>query len=351
MRRVIVALFAVVVVARVADAQWFNYRDPRMPRDADGRPDLAAPVPRTPDGRPDLSGRWRLVANKYNVNIMADMRPEDVPFQPWAAAVYEGRMAKDDPNTRCMPLGVPRYLNSMFKIAQTPDMIALLYEVHTLYRQIFTDGRPLPVNPNPSWLGYSIGRWEGDAFIVDSVGFNDKTWLDLYGHPHSEALHVVERFSRRDFGHLDVQVTVDDPVAYTRPWTVTYALRLAPDTEMLETICENDAQILPRLVGTDLAHPPTRRSIAIDPELLTRYAGTYELAPGRNVVVTAAGDRLMLSFPGSPDTLPMFAEAPDRFFVTVGDSVIDFQRDADGRITGLVNHSALPDQVAVRRTP
>jgi hypothetical protein len=351
MRRVVVAVLAMVMVVRTTDAQWFNHPDPRLPRGPDGRPHLNAPVPRAPDGRPDLSGRWLLGANKYNVNIMADMRPEDAPFQSWAAAMYQARLAKDDPNMRCMPPGVPRYLNSMFKIVQTPDMVAVLYEIHTLYRQIFTDGRTLPVNPNPSWLGYSIGRWEGDVLVVDSTGFNDKTWLDFYGHPHSEALHVVERFSRRDVGSMDVQVTIDDPVAYTRPWTVTYVLRLAPDTEMLETICENDAQILPRLVGTVPAHPPTRRSIVIDREQLARFAGTYEVAPGRAIVVSAAADRLLITFPGNPEPYPMFAEAPDRFFVTVGDSVIEFQSNADGRITGLVNRFAQGQQAAVRIVP
>jgi len=350
MRRTFVALFAIVALVRVADAQWFNYADVRIPRAADGKPDLSAPAPRMPDGRPELSGRW-IAASIYSVNIMADMRPEDVPFQPWAEAVYEARMSKDDPNVRCMPLGVPRYLNSPFKIMQTPDMVAVLYEVHTLYRQIFTDGRALPVNPNPSWLGYSIGRWEGDVFIVDSAGFNDQTWLDFYGHPHSEALHVVERFSRKDFGHMDVQVTIDDPVAYTRPWTVTYALTFAADTEMLETICETHAQILPRLVGTDLAHPPTRRSITIDPELLSRYVGTYELAPSRNVVVTMAGDRLIMKYPGNPNPILLFAESRTRFFGTIGDSVVEFPSNAEGRITSLVIHSSFPDQVAVRRTP
>ena len=356
MRRVIVAVcavVAVVAVARFADAQWLKYPDKRVPRASNGQPDLSAPAPRTPDGRPDLSGHWGLVANKYNINILADMRPEDPMLQPWAAAVYEGRMAKDDPNARCMPLGVPRYTQSLFKILQTSDMVAVLYEAHTLYRQIFTDGRALPVNPNPSWLGYSIGRWEGDVFIVDSVGFNDKTWLDSFGHPHSESLRVVERFVRRDFGNMDVQVTIDDPVAYTRPWTVTYALRFVADTELLETICETNAQIVPRLVGTDPAHPPTRnRSIAVDPQLLARYAGTYDLARGGNVVVTATGDQLTIVFSGNPNApLPLFAEAPNRFFVTVGDSVIEFQSNADGRVTGLVNHSGVGDEAGVRRNP
>jgi Domain of unknown function (DUF3471) len=345
------AALTAILASTGPSAQWLNQPTPGIPRTADGRPDLSAPVPRTSDGRPDLSGLWRPASFTYLANIMADMRPEEVPFQPWAAAVYEQRLAKDDPAVRCMPLGVPRHVNSMFKILQTSGLVVILYENHTLYRQIFTDGRAMPANPNPSWFGYSIGRWEGNAFIVESAGFNDKTWLDMYGHPHSESLHVIERFVRKDFGHMDVQVTIDDPATYTKPFTVTYPLAFAPNGDLLETICENNAQILPRLVGTDLAHPPRRTSITVDPALLSRYAGTYELAPGRNVVIAAAGDRLIMYYPGNPDALTMFAETANRFFTTVRDSVVEFHRNAEESITGLVIHTSVPDQVAVRKNP
>jgi len=344
--------FAVIVLASItAHAQWLNHRTPGIPRTADGKADLSAPTPRLSDGKPDLSGLWYPTTFTHLRNVMADMRPEDVPFQPWASAVYEARMAKDDPAARCMPLGIPRSLNSMLKILQTPGAVTVLYENHKHYREIFVDGRPLPVDPNPSWFGYSTGRWEADVFIVESVGFNDKTWLDYFGHPHSESLRVIERYSRTDFGHMDVQVTIDDPGTYTRPFTVTYPLALSPDTEMIETICEDNGQILARLVGTDLAHPPTRRTITVDPELLQRYSGTYELALGRNIVVTPGRDRLMMTFPGNPDTLTMFAETQTRFFFTTRDEVIEFQGNGDQPVAGLVIHSRGSEQMAVRKTP
>jgi hypothetical protein len=148
---------------------------------------------------------------------------------------------------------------------------------HKHYREIFVDGRPLPVDPNPSWFGYSTGRWEADVFIVESVGFNDKTWLDYFGHQHSESLRVIERYSRTDFGHMDVQVTIDDPGTYTRPFTVTYPLALSPDTEMIETICEDNGQILARLVGTDLAHPPPEEPSPWIPSYSSAIAGLTNL--------------------------------------------------------------------------
>lgn len=345
--------FAAVILltSATAYAQWLNNRTSGIPRTADGKADLSAPTPRLSNGKPDLSGLWYPTTFTYLRNIMADLRPEDVPFQPWAFAVYEARMAKDDPAAHCLPLGIPRSLNSMFKILQTPAAVTVLYENDKQYREIFVDGRSLPVDPNPSWFGYSTGHWEADVFVVESAGFNNKTWLDYFGHPHSESLRVVERYARTAFGHMDVQVTIDDPGTYTRPLTVTYALALSPDTEMIETICENNGQILARLVGTDLAHPPTRRSIAVDVTLLERYGGTYELSPGRNIVVTPGRDRLMMTFPGNPDVLTMFAEAQNRFFFTTRDEIIEFQSNGDQTIAGLVIHSGSSEQRAVRRTP
>jgi hypothetical protein len=344
--------FAAIVLAPITvDAQWLQHRSPGTPRTADGKPDLSAPTPRLSNGKPDLSGIWYPVSVGYLRNIMADMRPEDVPFQPRASAMYESRMVKDDPAARCMPLGIPRSLNSMFKIVHTPGIVLVLYENHKHYREIFVDGRSLPVDPNPSWFGYSIGRWEAEVFVVESVGFNDEAWLDYFGHPQSKSLRVTERYSRTDVGHMDVQVTIDDAGAYTRPFTVNYPLALAPDTELIETICENNGQILARLVGTDLAHPPTKKSIAVDPEVLRRYGGTYELAPGRDIVVTPGRDRLMMKFPGNGDTLTMFAEAVNRFFLTTRDEIIEFQSDGDRPARGLVIYSGTSRQVAPRTSP
>jgi len=192
--------------------------------------------------------------DKYLVNLAADLKPGEVPFQPWAESLYKERLenhSKDDPLARCLPHGVPR-INAVpapLKVFQTPGTTIFLYEANTLYRQIFTDGRALPVDPNPTWLGYSIGAWDGDTFVVRTAGFNGKAWLDISGHPASEDLHVIERFQRRDFGHLDLEITIDDSKAYTRPWSVRQSLVLEPDTEIIEYICNENNLDPPHMVG------------------------------------------------------------------------------------------------------
>jgi len=227
-----------------ASAQWLKYPTPGTPRTADGKADLAAPTPRTPDGKPDLTGVWMGVT-KYMINIAADMKPEEVPFQPWAAAEYKRRRdteSKDDPSALCLPLSVPlkQTVTSPFKIVEIPGReIIMLYE-GSRHREIFTDGRLLPKDPEPSWYGYSIGKWEGDDLVVDSIGFNGKEWLDINGHPTTDALHVIERYHRKDFGHMSLEITIDDPKAYTKPWAVKETPRLLPDTELLEAVCENN---------------------------------------------------------------------------------------------------------------
>ena len=237
-----------------ASAQWLNYPTPGLPRTADGKPNLSAPAPRTPDGKPDFSGLWKAPNGKYLANLAADLKADEIPFQAWAAALFKQRqenLAKDRPTGWCIPHGVPDQMavpGYPFKIMQTSSLVVILYEEMTHFRQIFMDGRALPKDPNPAWLGYSVGRWEGETLIVDSTGFNDKSWLDDPGHPHTAALHVIERFRRRDLGHLEVQITIDDPEAYTKSWTVTESFNLMPDTEILENICENEKDV-PHLVG------------------------------------------------------------------------------------------------------
>ena len=248
--RLILALF---VLCGSASAQWFNLPLPGTPRTADGKPNLAAPAPRGSDGKPDLSGIWRAAADNRLLGNLAINEPGGAPFQPWAAAVYKERqenLAKDRPTGRCLPHGVPDAMmvrNGPFKIAQTPGVVFILYEEFNHYRQVFTDGRGFPPAMTPVWFGYSIGKWEGDTFVVDTQGFNDRSWLDDPGHPHTEALRVIERFVRRDFGHLEVQITIDDPKAYTKPWTVTARFDLMPDTELIENICED--KDTPHMVG------------------------------------------------------------------------------------------------------
>ncbi|MBM3818984.1 MAG: hypothetical protein FJW14_08210 [Acidimicrobiia bacterium] len=168
-----------------------------------------------------------------------------MPYQPWAEALYKQRRAnesRDDPTANCIVGGVPRsdLVPYPFKILQLSGMTLVLYEAVHSYRQIFTDGRPFPEDMNPTWFGYSVGRWEGDAFVVETKGFNDRGWLDNWGKPATSALRVIERFRRKDFGHMDLEITIDDPKAYTRPWTVTQRLILAPDTELLEYVCNEN---------------------------------------------------------------------------------------------------------------
>jgi hypothetical protein len=235
-----------------AAAQWVNVTLANTPRTADGKPNLAAPAPKTEDGKPDMTGIWRVSSGRYLQNIAVDLG--EPPFQPWAEALYKERvdaLGKGRPSEACIPHGIPDGMlvsNFPFKIVQTPEVFVILYEEFNHYRQIFTDGRGLPPEANESWFGYSVGKWEGDTFVAETVGFNDKSWLDNPGHPHSEALRVTERFRRRDFGHLEMQITFDDPKAYTKPWSVTIPFDLFPDTELIESICENEKD-RPHLVG------------------------------------------------------------------------------------------------------
>jgi len=252
-RATTVSLVLVAVVLslnRTSSAQWLNYPDRRTPRTPDGKPDLAASAPRTPDGHPDLSGIWRIsprripLPGQSAVSLTAE--GIDVPFRAAAQALYKQRVdnqRKDIPSAQCLPHGVPGSMligNLPFKILQTPGLVVVLYEEFLDWRQIFTDGRAFPEDTNPSWFGYSVGRWDQDTLSVRTIGFNDRTWLDLDGHPHSDALHVTEAFHRHDFGHMDVQVTIDDAKMYTKPWTVTLPFDLLPDTELLEYVCENE---------------------------------------------------------------------------------------------------------------
>ena len=232
-------------------AQWLHYPTPGMPRTPEGKPNLSAAAPKMPDGKPDLSGIWAAADNKYLQNLAAD--GIEVPFQPWAEKLYKERsenLGKGRPSERCLTHGVTDFdaLGINWKIVQTPGMIAVLYEAYNHYRQIFLDGRPLPKPTQPAYLGYSVGRWEGETLVVETTGFNDVGWLDDGGHPQTEALHVTERFRRRDFGHMDLQLTIDDPKAYTKPWGPTLRLNFQPDDELMESICENEKDV-PHMVG------------------------------------------------------------------------------------------------------
>jgi hypothetical protein len=252
LRAVLLSTLLSTGMAAIASGQWLSIRTPGIPRLPDGKPNLAAPAPRSHDGKPDLSGLWK-PSPPYIGNLASDLKG-DAPFQPWAAALFKQRRdteSKDDPTGNCIPGGVPRSdaVPYPFKIVNSEKMVVILYEAVHSYRQIFTDGRELPKDPNPTWMGYSVGHWEGDDFVAQTAGFNNQGWLDNDGRPATDALHVTERFRRKDFGHMDILITIDDPKAYTKPWMVTLPLKLMPDTDLLEYVCNENNKDLQHLVG------------------------------------------------------------------------------------------------------
>ncbi len=240
--------------ATFASAQWLNFPTAGIPRTADGKPNLSAPAPKDANGRPTLGGIWHRVpppgtptgANFGNTVTYYMPSGATVPLQPWAAELLQqrrfGALGAGRPSERCLPHGVLGSVlpNIPFKIVETPGLTLILTEQLTQFRQIFTDGRSFPPDMQPAWFGYSIGHWGGETFVIETAGFNDQTWLDDSGHPNTEAMRTQERFTRTDFGHMKLEVVVDDPKAYTKPWSVTIPLELMPDTELIEDVCDNE---------------------------------------------------------------------------------------------------------------
>jgi hypothetical protein len=319
-----------------APAQWLNYPTPGTPRLPDGKPNLTAPTPHTSDGKPDLSGIWNGPGpGSYDRNIARDLTPRDI--QPWAEAVYQQRVrdvGKDAPRANCLPDPFVYYhMVDLARIVQAPGLIVMLYQgtTNSVHRTIFTDGRPLLKDPNPSWMGYSVGHWDGETLVVDTTGFNDRGWLDIEGHPHSEALHIIERYRRRDFGHMDLDITIDDAKAFTRPFSMKVAKTLVPDTDLLESICESDHSV-PHMIGGT--------GFRLAPEVLARYTGTYELAPGRQSVITLESDVLFLQEGANPLKLPMVPNSETLFVSRTNGDLLEFTKDAQARVTGYVFHGA-----------
>jgi len=247
-------LVLAAILAAPLSAQWLDTPTTGVPRGPDGKPDLSAPAPKAADGHPDLSGVW-MPNSRSLQDLAADMKPGEVPYQPWAEQVFKeranGARGKDDPASKCVP-GMPKLivLPYPYKIFQFPGVTVILYEGFTTFRQIFTDGRELPKAPQPSWIGYSVGKWEGDMFVVDTIGVNETTWMDNAGRPHSDALHTVERYRRRNFGSMDVTLTIDDLKAYTRAWTVNQGqAHLILGQDLLEYVCTENNKDVEHLVG------------------------------------------------------------------------------------------------------
>ena len=315
-------------------AQWLDLRTPGIPRTADGKPNLAASAPRSADGKPDLSGVWQPEANSYRFDVIQDLKDE-VIFRPAAEATYLARLKdfrRDDPVTNCLPGGPSEMLNTTYRILQSPGVVALLFESGTgRYRQIYTDGRKLPKDPNPTWLGYSVGRWESDTLAVESSGFNDRTWLDRAGHPHSEHLRVIERFRRVDFGHMQYQITFDDPETLTKPLSFSLTVNYAADTDMLENVCnEGNNPDRTHLVGIE------RRGVEVSSAVLEKYTGTYAFRGGSRTVAGFMGMNQKVTMVNGQlylNALPLIPLSDTRFEST--GAIAEFFLDTNGKVTRL----------------
>jgi hypothetical protein len=274
--RALLTTIGFLIFSNATYGQWLNYPTPSTPRLPDGKPNLTAPASRTVDGKPDLSGVWAVECTIYGVDacftrslffdLAKDLKAEDVQMTPWAAQIQaqrESREHVDDPYGYCMPPGVPRidYGGGPFKILHSTGETVFLYEtlVGITFRQVFTDGRPLPKDPEPTWFGYSVGHWSGDEFVVETTGLRDGGWLDTKkAHPHSDALRLTERFRRIDFGHMELAIVIDDPKAYLKPWTATAILNLRPDTELLEAFCDSHEKTMEhRKIAPAPPEPPS----------------------------------------------------------------------------------------------
>ena len=349
---VVKRLFATLVFACAlpasAGAQWLHHPTPGVPRTADGKPNLTAAAPRTPDGRPDLSGLWQRTSDRYYNNIAADVDSKDI--QPWAEALTQQRMrefGKDSMETLCLPLGVAATTSPFreSRFVQTPTFIAMLNDDLT-HRQIFMDGRQLEKDPNPSWMGYSVGRWDGDTLVVESNGFTERSWLDWDGHPHTESLRMTERYRRRDFGHMELQVTLEDPKIYAKPWTITIPMELVVDLEMLEFVCTENEKDRRRMDSKG----PELSTSDVPVSTLAKYAGTYDyvgLSGTTQVVeVTLVNDALFFDQGGTgkQKLLPF----SDKAFSLSG-WYIEFATDSQGAVTHFLGQAAEGETKGVRR--
>jgi hypothetical protein len=341
-----VTVIALLATPTTLHTQWLHLPTPGIPRTADGKPNLSAPVPRTSDGKPDLSGLWR------GGRLESDLKPSDA--QPWAAEGrdrIEASVAYNSWSVRCLPPGpMINFKAGLFRIIPAPGVTAMLYEMSNNYRQIFTDGRRLPDDPNPTWQGYSVGRWEGETFVVETVGFNDRSDVGRPAYPYSEALRFTERYRRRDFGHIDLDMIVDDPKAFTRVWTMHAELVSAADDEILEFVCTENEKDRQRIAAT----PQTSgNAISVDLETLRKYAGTYEVTQNNGVVVSATvvldGDHLTLTqgrqLPG-----PLVPQSTTMFLSRAG-AAVEFIANERGEVNQLIIHIVEGDMKGGRTGP
>jgi hypothetical protein len=252
MSRSVSIVFVLLSTSVSLFAQWANYPTPGIPRMPDGKPNLSAAAPKTPDGKPDFSGIWNVQDSPGQTQFLdlASSVEGGLPYRPGVAEMARARSEPPkttEPITRCLPIGIVErhtWIGGLKKIVQIPGLLLILNEYNASFRQIFTDGRPLPPNDQPAWDGYSTAAWEGETLVVQTIGFRDGQWLDTEGNPLTDAARVTERFRRVDFGHLQIDITIDDPKAYTKPWTFKVNQVLVPDTDLLEFIClENEKDV------------------------------------------------------------------------------------------------------------
>lgn len=253
MRHTFLCAILLAATCPTLPAQW-KVVDAGIPRLPNGKPDLSAPMPRRANGKPDLTGIWMPEPPKVR-DATVGLKPDEVSMTPWAQKVFDerktGEVSATDPDANCLPQGVPK-INSApepFKIFQEPNEVVILYEAFGQFRQLFMDGRKPIQDANPQWYGYSLAKWDGDTLVVESSGFNGKAWLDQLGRPSTEALHVIERFHRKDYGHMDITSTIEDPGAYTKPWTYVQPVTLLVDTELTEQVCNENNRDIPHLKG------------------------------------------------------------------------------------------------------
>jgi hypothetical protein len=338
-----VSVAMVLWLPTTAEAQWLNYKTPGIPRNADGKPNLSAPTPRMADGKPDFSGLWR---GDSTGEAATDKALDAVKPLPWAAALTEKRkesIGRDSPSVLCLPSGVQIDMG-VGNVVQTPGLLLMLWG-GTMYREIFLDGRDLPVDPNPDWMGYSVGHWEGDTLVIVSAGFNDRTWLDEDGHPHTEALRVTERLRRPDFGHLEIVRTFVDPGALAEPWTVPVKLELDADAGQLEYVCNENEKDRAHLVGK----ASDDKGILVAPEVLAKYVGSYEFKTPRGQILTLifslSKDHLVLSGVGPTVSLTSVSETE---FSSSGLN-LKFVKNDSGAVSHVLIQAVEGDFKAIRK--
>jgi len=331
--RMAFTIFLAGSLASPAAAQWINHPTSGIPRTADGKPDLTAPAPRTHDGKPDLTGVWSIGGLAYATNIT------DVDMLPWAKELYKYRLdtyANDDPGVRCLPEGPRAGIAGLdpIRIVQSSHVMLVTYEGGNPPREVHLDGRPLPVDPTPTWNGYSTAHWDGDTLVIETEGYNDKTWLDFNGHPHSEALHVTERFRRVDFGRMQLEMTFTDPKTYVKPWTIKMDVGLLPDTDLLENVCLENEKDRARLVGKVGDDRKAEKKVARD--VLLRYVGSYDFGPLGTWRIAVDGNQMTVQMADGVTPQPVLALSDTKFMFPPIGGTLTFVTDPKGVAPDLI---------------